>query len=459
MPPVALVLPAALALAGVPLALLVIALLLVSRPWDPSPSRTYAAVRDTPYPVFWLTIWFFWAADQAAALKPAPFRVSEVASAYVQSQARRVLFAVANLGIPDLLHAAGRPQTAKQLVAAIAGGRNQARARVCAGAAPAGRGGAAALAPAGAGGAAAKDVEAPPGLEVPEGAGLAGDAFSLNALSAALVAGAPCGMAHFGVLTGRVPFDLSAGAGGGDFWERLRRSPRHAATFDGAMRQKEHLGGAAAVKAGKWGRFDHVVDVAGGNGQLLARLLAAHPRLRGTLFDQPQQVARGKEWWAREHADLLPRAAFVAGDMFDAATIPAPAVRPGGAVAFVLSDILHDWGDAAALSILRALRARAHAATLGAAAAPGAAAGAAGGGGGGAVKVRLLIVEATLSDDVLPCLLKHRHVSDVTMLSNFAGGKERGEAQLAALLGAAGWRLARVAPAAGLMCVVEAAPV
>jgi hypothetical protein len=42
-----------------------------------------------------------------------------------------------------------------------------------------------------------------------------------------------------------------------------------------------------------------VVDVAGGNGQFLARLLAAHPKLRGTLFDLAPQVERGKQVRAR----------------------------------------------------------------------------------------------------------------------------------------------------------------
>lgn len=38
-----------------------------------------------------------------------------------------------------------------------------------------------------------------------------------------------------------------------------------------------------------------MVDVAGGNGQFLARLLAARPRLSGTVFDLRQQVERGQK--------------------------------------------------------------------------------------------------------------------------------------------------------------------
>jgi hypothetical protein len=59
--------------------------LLIARPWDASP-RTYEAVRSIPLPAFKLAAWFAWGAEQAAALKPAPFRVAEVATAYVQSE-------------------------------------------------------------------------------------------------------------------------------------------------------------------------------------------------------------------------------------------------------------------------------------------------------------------------------------------------------------------------------------
>jgi hypothetical protein len=64
------------------------------------------------------------------------------------------------------------------------------------------------------------------------------------------------------------------------------------------------------------------------------------------------QVRRGAEWWRSAHPELLPRAWFVMGDMFDASTIPPPlptAVRP----AYVLRNILHNWDDAEALQILK----------------------------------------------------------------------------------------------------------
>lgn len=46
--------------------------------------------------------------------------------------------------------------------------------------------------------------------------------------------------------------------------------------------------------------------------------------------------------WSRHYPELLPKVQLVAGDMFDAATIPSP---PAGSTntAYVLRNILHDW--------------------------------------------------------------------------------------------------------------------
>jgi hypothetical protein len=76
----------------------------------------------------------------------------------------------------------------------------------------------------------------------------------------------------------------------------------------------------------------------------------------------------------------------------------------------------------------------------------------------GSPPAALLIVEATLSDAILPCNLKHRHVSDMTMMMVFGSAKERDERQFGALLAAAGWRLRRVVPTTGLYVVIEALP-
>lgn len=106
-------------------------------------------------------------------------------------------------------------------------------------------------------------------------------------------------------------------------------------SFDGLMAARVRATAEAVAAAYDWRAVEHVVDVGGGTGVLLRTLLAAHPHLRGTLFDQPQVVA-GVE------ADA--RLCVVAGDFL---TDPLPS-----ADVHVLSEILHGWPDEGATRIL-----------------------------------------------------------------------------------------------------------
>jgi hypothetical protein len=90
----------------------------------------------------------------------------------------------------------------------------------------------------------------------------------------------------------------------------------------------------------------HVVDIGGGHGALLGHLLRAEPRLHGTLFDLPEVAGEA----AARLAELVTagRAQALGGDMFST----VPAARD----VYLLSRILHDWDDEAAIRILRRCR-------------------------------------------------------------------------------------------------------
>jgi hypothetical protein len=140
----------------------------------------------------------------------------------------------------------------------------------------------------------------------------------------------------------------------------------------------------AIVAAYDWGSLGHLVDVAGGNGALLASLLLRHPGLRGTVLDLPgaAQAAREKLVAAR----------------------------------------LADRGGPGHPGALRR---------------------------GGRAGGRVLVVEK-LATEADP-----RTEMDLRVLAWF-GGRERDLAQLTALAGAAGLRVAAVRPA-GATPVVELA--
>jgi hypothetical protein len=63
----------------------------------------------------------------------------------------------------------------------------------------------------------------------------------------------PCAVEQ-GVKRGTAPFKLWPGAHGPNFWEHIKASPRHEATFDGAMRACNHTGALMAVEQYAWDR-------------------------------------------------------------------------------------------------------------------------------------------------------------------------------------------------------------
>jgi hypothetical protein len=126
----------------------------------------------------------------------------------------------------------------------------------------------------------------------------------------------------------------SPGRDEGWYYEELARTGR-AASFDALMAAQVRASADQVADAYDWKSVSHVVDVGGGTGTMLQALCAAHPHLRGTLFDLPQVVAPLKP---------VERVDVVAGDVFENPL-------PHGDV-YVLSQILHGWPDDNAANIL-----------------------------------------------------------------------------------------------------------
>ena len=197
---------------------------------------------------------------------------------------------------------------------------------------------------------------------------------------------------------------------------------RAARVFHGAMAELTRQVGREVARALDFPGEAHVVDVGGGYGEFLAEVLAAHPRLRGTLFDLPHATREAAGRMAR--AGLAGRVDVVSGSFFDGV--------PEGADAYLLKAVLHNWEDDKALAILASCRR---------AMGPGS---------------RIFLVERLLPGR-LHAKRRDRAIlrSDLNMLVGH-GGRERTRAEYAALLGRAGLRLAAVRPAALDVSVVEA---
>jgi hypothetical protein len=126
---------------------------------------------------------------------------------------------------------------------------------------------------------------------------------------------------------------------GRPFWEDLAAHPEVAASFDALMGPAGHGVPDFDIElTGGWDRIRSIVDVGGGTGALLASLLRRHPRVRGTLVDFPQTVAR---------ADL--------GEVADRVTLSGQSFfdpLPAGSDLYLLKSVLNDWPDAETNTIL-----------------------------------------------------------------------------------------------------------
>lgn len=207
---------------------------------------------------------------------------------------------------------------------------------------------------------------------------------------------------------------------GMDVWEYRRRHPEYSEVFDAAMRTFTRGDEAGVLAAHDFGRYGVVADIGGGTGAQLAAVLVAHPAARGVLFEQ-EHVLPGADAVLSE-AGVADRVTCVPGDFFDAV--------PGGADAYLLVRILHDWVDADAVRILRRVRE---------AMTPDA---------------RLLIIDAVVGPPNEDAAVKFL---DLMMLIS-AGGRERTEPEWRALLAEGGMCFVGATRASPNRHVIEAAP-
>jgi O-methyltransferase domain/Dimerisation domain len=251
------------------------------------------------------------------------------------------------------------------------------------------------------------------------------DAFALTAMGQLLRADHPATMRNYVLLFcgeqvwqswGDLEYSVRTGKSA---WEQRYgppfgpgfMTPEFSAVFNAAMAEGTAKAAPALIAAGEFERFGTVADLGGGHGILLAAILAAHPALRGILLDLPQALDGAVD--VLRAAGATDRCQLVPGDFF--------AAVPGGADAYLLKSVIHDWDDERADAILANVRA---------AMSPGAA---------------LLLVEPVMSDRPGQQDLFSVSYSDLNMLV-CTSGRERTAAEFRDLLAAAGFAIQRIVP-------------
>lgn len=86
-----------------------------------------------------------------------------------------------------------------------------------------------------------------------------------------------------------------------------------------------------------------VADIGGGNGSILAAILAAYPQLRGILFEMDAVLPGARDYLTR--AGIAERCELIAGDYFAVGDVPA-------ADTYLLANIIHNYSDDEARKII-----------------------------------------------------------------------------------------------------------
>lgn len=243
-----------------------------------------------------------------------------------------------------------------------------------------------------------------------------------NSLHPAAVAlGAPGSWAAWNeldaALIGDVPYQRAWNT---SRFEYLRDHPVEGRDFDRLMAQDPGNRHEAVATTYDFSGAASIVDIGGGSGALLHKILARNPDARGIVFDRADVVAAIAP-------DLLEagRFAAVSGDFFEGV--------PAGADLYLLVRVLHDWPDDDCIRILRICRSAMRADS------------------------RLLVVEQILEPDPA----KGRpldYLGDMQMMAMFGSARERTRAEFDALLEGAGFASTRVISTVSSASIVEAEP-
>ena len=202
-------------------------------------------------------------------------------------------------------------------------------------------------------------------------------------------------------------------------FEYVSRRPEVMEIFADALAGFAVLVGSAVVEAYHFSSTGTLAEIGGSHGVVLAMVLAKYRQLRGILFDMPSFVEWASNFFRNQGVEH--RVEVKSGNFLEDA--------PEGADAYFLQNSLHRRSDDECMRILNAVRA---------AAKPGA---------------KLVVVEAIVETTNEPQFAK---TWDITMLVATRGGRERTRAEWLNLLGAAGFRVARIIPTASFASVIEA---
>lgn len=206
---------------------------------------------------------------------------------------------------------------------------------------------------------------------------------------------------------------------GGNVYDYLADHPEASKNFNKGMTTSSVTSVDSVLAAYDFSGIRTIVDVGGGYGALLAKLLKAYPRMLGVLFDRPHVIEDAKSFIESE--GIAERCALIAGNHLES-------VPPGNA--YILKSVIEDGDDQRSEAILRNCRRSImdHG--------------------------KLLLVDWVMPAGNAPARAK---VFDIMMLV-MCGGRVRTEGEFSSLFERSGFRLARIVPTTSQYSIIEGIP-
>jgi len=217
--------------------------------------------------------------------------------------------------------------------------------------------------------------------------------------------------------TGENTFRMANGALG---WDYLAKNPSRGAIFDELMEALHGDETGAFIDAYDFSGMEIVVDVGGGSGDVLSKLLSKNSHLKGVLFDRPDVVERTAGVFRESGMDA--NCEFHGGDFFEEV--------PTAGDVYIMRHIIHDWSNTEATQILSSCR------------------------NAMSKSDRLLIIEGVIEIGNEPSPFKWL---DLVMMLCW-GGIERTRDQYVELLSRTGFHLVRIIPTKSDVSILECVP-
>jgi C-methyltransferase len=146
--------------------------------------------------------------------------------------------------------------------------------------------------------------------------------------------------------TGKSAMPFSFGA---SLYEVLEQDPAEAEIFDLAMQERARPVTVSVAQNYPFENARTVIDVGGGNGELLKGILSVHQHLKGICLDRAVTCERAEaNLRASGNEDLIERLSYQPTDIFSEC--------PSGGDVYIIKNVLHDWSSDSAVRLLSNIR-------------------------------------------------------------------------------------------------------